>query len=1024
MKKKRSFIETAMRYRGIVFMLCCILVLFGVYGLSANRKNEFPEFTVRQGVVIAVYPGATVKEVEDRVTKPLEDYIFTYGDVKKSKTISMTRDGMVIVQVALEDYVYDKDGFWSRFKHGVSQFKSSLPAGVLAIIVMDDFGDASSMLLAIESKNKTYRELGEYLDGLADNLRPLESVGRITRFGEQKDQISIYLDNDKLSQYGLGYKSVVAFLSGQGLVNIAGTLRDGEYNHPIYVESGVNTLESVRETIVFSAPDGSVVRLKDVARVEREYPDRTAYIEVNGNKCVMLSVEMKKGHDIVKMGKEIKRVLSEFESNLPEEVKMFRITDQTEVVGKSIDDFLREILVAVLAVIIVVVLLQPFKVALIAALTIPISVFISLGLFFGLGYEINGVTLAALVVSLGMIVDNSIVILDDYQERIYGPGSRWRAAEHSAVHFLKSIFSATLAISITFFPFLVTMNGMFSDFVTTFPWSVTIVLTISLLVAIFIVPYLQFAFLKPKTKKKNKFSFESISNFIYERVLRTCFRFPKLTILVAVICVVLGAVMIISRPIKLMPIAERNQFSVEFYLPNGTSINQTSAVADSMKCILEKDPRVTYITTFKGMSSPRFHMTYAPQFAGENFAQFIVNTESAHATEEIIKEYSEKYVDHFANVFVRFKQLSFSDAASPIEIRISDGTDENRKVASEKVKNYLRGLPGVYLVRSSYGEPLSGIKVSLDENASKLGVNQFSVEALLASRYNAGFPIANLWEGNRNVPVVLKGTHADSASFSNLENEQIATYGGLSNAPLRQIAKFSSVFNEGARDRRNGLPTVTISAEVSQNVSANDLALKHFESLKKLTASEGVKLELGGEAASVIETLPGLLKGLVVAVAMMFFIMVWHFRKIRIAFTLFSLLSLSIFGTGVAMWITDMDFTITGVLGMVSLFGIMVRNGIIMIDYAEELKRKEHLSPKNAIYNSALRRMRPIFLTSAAASAGVLPMMVSGDGLWVPMAIIIFWGTLVTMCLILTVLPVAYWGVSCMKFRRRKVISG
>jgi multidrug efflux pump subunit AcrB len=424
------------------------------------------------------------------------------------------------------------------------------------------------------------------------------------------------------------------------------------------------------------------------------------------------------------------------------------------------------------------------------------------------------------------------------------------------------------------------------------------------------------------------------------------------------------------------------------------------------------------------MSSPRFHMTYAPQFAGENFAQFIVNTESEQATDEIIKEYSEKYVDHFANVFVRFKQLSFSDAASPIEIRISDGTDESRKVASDKVKNYLRSLPGVYLVRSSYGEPLSGIKVSLDENASKLGVNQFSLEAMLASRYNAGFPIATLWEGNKNVPVVLKGTHADSASFSDLENEKIATYGGLSNAPLRQIAKFSPVFNEGARDRRNGLPTVTISAEVSSGVSANDLALKHFESLKKLTASEGVKLELGGEAASVIETLPGLLKGLVVAVAMMFFIMVWHFRKIRIAFMLFSLLSLSIFGTGVAMWITDMDFTITGVLGMVSLFGIMVRNGIIMIDYAEELKRKEHLSPKNAIYNSALRRMRPIFLTSAAASAGVLPMMVSGDGLWVPMAIIIFWGTLVTMCLILTVLPVAYWGVSCMKFRRRKVISG
>ena len=277
MKKKRSFVESAMRYRAIVFLICAVLVGYGIYGLQEIRKNEFPTFTVRQGVIVAVYPGASVDEVENRVTKPLEDYIFTYSEVEKKKTISTTRDGLAIVQVSLNEDLNDKDAFWSKFKHGVQNFKSSLPAGVLAIVVMDDFGDASAILLTLESENKTYPEMSEYLDRLADRLRTLESVGRINRFGELKSQISIYLDNDKLAQYGLGFKSTAMMLMGQGLVNVSGSVKDGNYEHPIYVKSGVENLRDVQETIVYSAPDGSVVRLKDVAEVVREYPKPDSY---------------------------------------------------------------------------------------------------------------------------------------------------------------------------------------------------------------------------------------------------------------------------------------------------------------------------------------------------------------------------------------------------------------------------------------------------------------------------------------------------------------------------------------------------------------------------------------------------------------------------------------------------------------------------------------------------------------------------------------------------------------------------
>ena len=1020
MKKNRSFVESAMRYRAIVFLICAVLVGYGIYGLQEIRKNEFPNFTVRQGVVVAVYPGANVDEVENRVAKPLEDFIFTYGEVEKKKTTSTIRDGLAIVQVTLSDDLDDKDAFWSKFKHGVQYFKSSLPAGVLAIVVMDDFGDASAILLTLESENKTYPEMSEYLDRLTDRLRSLESVGRINRFGERQEQISIYLDNNKLAQYGLGFKSTAMMLMGQGLVNVSGSVKDGDYEHPIYVKSGVENLRDVQETIVYSAPDGSVVRLKDVAEVVREYPKPDSYIQQNGHKCLVLSIEMKNGYNIVKMGEEIESVLNEFENELPEEVKMSRVTDQTEVVAVSIRDFLKELLIAIVSVIVVVLLLQPFRVSLIAAATIPLSIFISLGLLYGFGFELNTVTLAVLILCLGMIVDNSIVILDDYQEKISEGVPRWRAAERSASHFFKSIFSATLAISITFFPFLFVMKGMFNDFLQAFPWAMTIILMVSLLVAVFVVPYLQFAFLKPQKRKTRKFNFESISNAVFERVLKFCFKFPKMVILLAILCVVVGVIAILDRPIKLLPIAQRNQLSVEIFLPTGTSLERTSAVADSMESLLARDTRVISITSFKGTSSPRFHLTYAPQFGGKNFAQFIVNTKSANATDEIIEEYAHAYAEYFPDAFVRFKQLSYSDAMSPIEYRLSGYSEAELKLAADKVADYLRSVPEFYMVRTSFKEPLNGVEVKLNESASKMGVNQMMTQSVLASRYSAGFPVASLWEGDRKVPVILKGTEADSADYATLANEKMMTFGGLGSAPLRQIADMSPTFHDGEHSRRNGIPTVTVSAELNYGESPSNLGWKHLDNVKKIAESANVHVEIGGEAEVCEIQLPRIVLSLVMAFAIIYFILIWHFRKVKTATLLFATLSLCAFGTGFSMVVVGLDFSVTCVLGIVSLLGIMVRNGIIMIDYAEELKRTEHCDSQTAIFNSALRRMRPIFLTSAAASVGVIPMIMSGSSLWMPMGVVICIGTIVSMCLILTVLPVLYWKVSGVRFRQRR----
>ncbi len=1015
--KKYNIVEGAMHYRQIVILLTCCLMALGIYGLSEMRKNEFPNFTVRQGIVVAAYPGATAAEIEEQVAKPLENYIFSYKEVKKSKTFSSSRDGMVIVQIELNDELKNKDEFWSKFKHGINQFKSELPTGVAAVIVMDDFGDTSALLITMESKDKTYRELNTYMDGLKDRLRKMESIGRLNVFGMQKEQISIYLDNDKLSHYGIDEKTLAVKLFIKGFTTTAGRIKTNDYTSPVYVNKSLNTVRDVQEMIVYSDPAGNNIRLKDIARVVKEYPEAESYITNNGKKCLLLSIEMKDGQNIVKMGKEVKKVLDSYKKEtLPQDVELFKITDQSEVVGNSVADFLQELLIAICAVIIVIMLLLPLRVAMIAASTIPITIFISLGLFYTFGIELNTVTLAVLIVTLGMIVDNCIVIIDNYLERISEGISRWHAAIQSATHFFKSIFSATMAISITFFPFLFTLKGTFQDFMKSFPWAMTLILMISLLVAELIVPFLMFYFIrKPSGSKlpesgKKKFSFLDFMQSSYNKILDKCFAYPRITIGIGIISVILGVFLLGRAPQRLMPVADRNQFAVEIEMPTGTALKKTASVADSLEHLLHKDPRVVSIASFIGTSSPRFQNSYAPRFGGSNYAQFIVNTLSNKTTVELLDEFTPKYARYFPQAVVRFKQLSYSSAINPIEVRISGDSLSPLKAEARKIASILRSVPELELVRTDLNEPLAGVQIKLDEDEStRLGITNAMLASTLATRYGDGIPLGSTWEGDYDIPIVLKSNKADSASYNDIRDELIPAYGGVANVPLRQVAQITPSWNDGQIVRRNGVRTISVIAEVKRNVNVTDATNKVRQLISQKQIPQGVSLTYGGEFEEDGEQTPRIIGGLLIAIAIIFFILIWHFKRISTATLLLASLTLCLLGTTAGIWIQGVDLSLTCILGVVSLMGILVRNGIIMIDYAEELRSMEKMSIHDAIYHSSKRRMRPIFLTSTAASVGVIPMILGGSGLWMPMGTVIFYGTLITMVFILTVLPVSYW---------------
>lgn len=1021
MEKKRNIVEWAMHYRQIVILVVCCLVAFGIYSLPNMRKNEFPDFTIRQGMVVAVAPGNTAEEMIEQVTKPLENYIFSYKEVKKEKTFSTNRDGIVYIQVELNDDLNNKDEFWSKFKHGISTFKANLPSNVLAVQVLDDFGDTSALLITMESKDKTYRELKEYMDDLQDCLRRISSIGRMTVSGLQNEQIAVYLDNEKLSQYGLTEQTLAVNLFSKGFVTSGGRIQNPDYILPVHVAQSFNTVYDVQEQIVYTDPSGHNIRLKDIARVVKEYPHTDSYITNNGKKCILLSVEMKKGQNIVKMGKEINQTLEEFKKELPAEVGMFSITDQSKVVGDSVNNFLKELLIAIVAVVIVVLLLLPMRVALVAASTIPITIFISLGLFYAFGIELNTVTLAALIVTLGMIVDNSIVIIDNYLEKIGEGMSRWHASIQSSTHFFRSIFSATLAISITFFPFLFIMTGMFHDFLLSFPWAITLILAISLLVASLLVPFMQFWFIRKPLKTSVKgFSFLDMLQKYYNKLLDICFKHPYFTVTGGLTFIAIGIILMGKLPQNLMPTADRNQFAIEIYLPTGSAIEKTAAIADTLGNILQADPRVVSVTSFTGCSSPRFHTAYAPQIAGSNYAQFIVNTKGNQETVELLDEYAPKYTEAFPEALVRFKQLSYGQAVYPIELRLSGSNIDTLRSVANRYLAILRNMPEVTLAQTNFNDPQTTAHVVLKEDeASRLGVNNTIVETTLAMRYGNGIPVTSVWEGDYNIPVILKSNRADCAHYNDIENELIPIAGGITNVPLRQIANIEPATENGQIVRRNGIYTITVMSDIRRGENAMAVTGKIQEKIKEISLPQGVTPSYGGDLEQTNEQNPLIMGALSIAAIMILFILIAHFHRISIALLIFGSMTFCVFGTAVGVLIQGVDFSMTCTLGIISLMGIIVRNGIIMIDYAEELRTTEKLCVREAIYHSAQRRMRPIFLTSAAASMGVIPMILGKSGLWMPMGTVICYGTLITMIFLLTVLPVLYMLLFRGSTRRR-----
>ena len=750
--------------------------------------------------------------------------------------------------------------------------------------------------------------------------------------------------------------------------------------------------------------------MKDVARVVREYDDPDSYIRNNGHRCVMLSMEMKAGFNIVQYGRDVDEVLHEFiAAELPADVEVQRIADQAKVVGDSVHSFLRDLFVAMAIIILVMMLLFPLRSAIVAAITIPLSTFISVGIMYLCGIPLNTVTLAALVVVLGMIVDNSIVVIDGYLDYLGRGHSRWFAAVESAREFFPSLLLATVCICMIFYPILFTMTGMMGDFLTYFPWTITINLMVSLLLAVLVIPFLEILIIPAVQPKKEGKSVTDRVHDLYRRVLAWTFRHGWLTISMGIASVIVSLLIATQLKLRMVPFADRDQFAVEIYLRPDVPLERTAAVADSVYRVLHDDARVKSVTSFVGCSSPRFQMSYAPQMAGKNYAQFIVNTTSVDDTEDILDQYADAWADRFPEAYVKFKQLDYQNVPS-LEFRFYGSDIDSLRAAADGLMARMRRMPELQWVHSDYEDPRSVIDVRLDPvTAPQLGVTR-TLAAVNLALASGDVPVGSVWEGDYRLPIVLKNdTRQGERSLSDIGDTYISSPVPSVSVPLRQIADVEPVWSQSKIVHRNGMRCITVTADLKRGANAMRMTSRISDIIdRELVLPAGVTTELGGAHEFDWETIPPIASGLSISLVIIFFFILVNFRKFGITLVVMASMSLCLFGAVVGLRIADFTIGLTSVLGFITLLGMIVRNVILMYQHAEDKRKVCHWSARLAAYDAGKRRMVPIFLTTATTAVGVVPMMFGGSTFWAPVGVTIFAGGIGSLILVVTILPVLY----------------
>ncbi len=1001
----RNLTELSLRHRALVWYFIIVFAVGGIFAYNALGRMEDPAFTIRQMVISAAWPGASAEEMQEQVTDKLER---RFQDTPGLTQIhSETRAGQTTIYVQLRDDVDASEirPTWRDVRNFGEDVKRDLPDGVYGPYYNDRFDDVYGSVYAITGADYSDEELRSMAEAARRRILAVPSVQKVELIGVQQERVYVEIALERLAQLGIPPTAITDALAAQDAMATSGSIETESDTVQLRASGVFENIEDIRALPI--AANGKVFRLDDIASVERKTVDPPApKMLYNGAPAVGIAVSMEAGGNILALGENLKELTAAIQQDLPLGAELHEVSNQPAVVQHSIHDFVETLALAILIVLAVSFLSLGLRTGLVVAGCIPLVLAGTFVAMYMLGIDLHKVSLGALIISLGLLVDDAIIAVEMMSVQLERGMGRFDAACYAFTQTAKPMLTGTLITCAGFIP-VAFSKGMASEFCAALFPVIGIALVLSWVVSVMVAPL--FGYYLIRVKKMEEGVHDPYTSPFYRLFRRVLTTFLAHRAVVLVGTVLLFALSLATFPhIKqtFFPPSLRPELLVRLTLPQGASMQATAAEADRLTDLLAAhSDKIQNYAAYIGRSTPRFVLTVDPKADAPNTAQFVITANDTAAREELAAVIADARRNELTGVRVSTQYIQTGPPADfPIMLRVSaPTTDEVRRVA-EEVAAITAADPAATNVHLDWTEKSKTVRIDFDKDKLKLyGISAKAVKQMLYTELT-GAQAAEFYTGDRTIGIVLRLAERDRTNIERLGELPIATAGG--SVPLAQIAHLSYAAEDGFIKRHNLRPSIMVQAEVT-NGEGNDAALRIYKATEELRRSlpAGTTIETAGALADSADSMHYLMQPLP---AMIFIIMTLLMLQVgsmgKMTLTLLTA-PMGLIGVALAMLVTDSALGFVAYLGVLALFGMIIRNSVILID---QIKKHEEAGeqPMDAIIDSAVLRFRPIMLTAAAAILGMLPLMRSI--FWGPMAVAIAGGLIVATVLTLLVLPVMY----------------
>ena len=1012
--KKFNLADWALRHKSIIYYFIAVLLTFGIFSFTHMGRMEDPDFTMRTMVVGVSWPGASPQQMSDQVTDKLEEKLRDLPGVDYTKSFTDGSKSVIYINLK-EDLPSNKiRPAWEEARNMINDEWRSLPSGVQGPSINDRFDDVYGTIYALSGDEFSYEEKRQQAENLKRQLLSVPNVKKITLIGVQEKSLDVTINKDKLASYQVSTQQLLTALKQQSAMVPAGMVNTDTNNVYLRINGVFDSVDAVKNMPI--RINNQTIRLGDIADVTMTYKDPSSpqfYYE--GKPAIGIAISMDAGANNIEFGKAIDTKLKELKTTIPAGLSLDQVSNQPHIVKESIGDFSQSLFEAIAIVLLVSFASLGIRTGIVVALTIPVVVSTTFVLMYENGIYLHKVSLGALILALGLLVDDAIIVVEMMSVKLEEGFNHWRAATFAYESTAFPMLSGTLITCAGFLP-LALAEGMVAEFTKSLSIVVFMALILSWIASVLVSPVLGYKIIENKAEKPE--SEWTRRDHIMHR-LKTVFyaRFESLLHWAlghhkAVLLLTLGAFILslLSFPLikqEFFPSSTRSEIIVSMQFPQSSSIDYTQNQAKSLDALLKDNEHIDHFTTYVGEGSPRFVLTLEPELPRANFMQTIIVTKSLEDRDALFKDLQDQLNDQYPSALINMQFVQIGPPSKyPVMLRVSGPDASEVKTIANDVKAKMQEDKDLHNIAFDWPdtEPVAQIHIDPDK-ARMLGINSYAVSLHLQSLLS-GTKSGEYYEGNQTIPVTFRLSGNENHNLAALSSLPIQTGNG-SYVPLSQIATISMSQEEGIIWHRNMMPTISIHANVGPGVLGNAKTKEIYNKLAEYRQDlpTGYTIDLDGSAEKSVTAVQKLLVPMPIMLFAIMTILMFQLKRIALMFMALFTAPLGLIGVVLALNITRTPLGFMAILGIIALSGMIIRNSIILLDQIE-IHRAEGQSAREAIINSATLRFRPIMLTAIAAILGMIPLM--GSVFWSPLAIAFSGGLLVATILTLIVLPVMY----------------